>query len=51
VRTALREAAARRRGKSSLIAEVELLAADDGDREEMRLVREQLDELAPEAVD
>jgi mRNA interferase MazF len=35
VRTALLEAAARRRARSSLIAEVERLAADDGDREEM----------------
>jgi Arc/MetJ-type ribon-helix-helix transcriptional regulator len=51
VRTALREAAARRRARSSLIAEVERLAGDDDDREEMRIVREQLDELAPERLD
>jgi Arc/MetJ-type ribon-helix-helix transcriptional regulator len=51
VRTALREAAARRRARSSLIVEVERLAADDGDREEMRIVREQLAELAPDPVD
>jgi Arc/MetJ-type ribon-helix-helix transcriptional regulator len=51
VRTALREAAARRRARSSLIAEVELLAADDVDREEMRTIREQLAELAPDPVD
>ena len=47
VRTALREAAARRRTRSALRSEVRRLAADDGDREEMRLVREQLAELAP----
>jgi hypothetical protein len=46
-----REAAARRRAKSSLVAEVERLAADEGDREEMRVVREQLAELAPDPVD
>jgi hypothetical protein len=51
VRTALREAAARRRAKSSLIAEAERLAADDGDREEMLIVREQLAELAPDPED
>jgi hypothetical protein len=51
VRTALIEAAARRRARSSLIAEVERLAADDGDREEMRIVRGQLAELAPDPVD
>jgi Arc/MetJ-type ribon-helix-helix transcriptional regulator len=51
VRTALREAAGRRRARSSLTAEVERLAADDGDREEMRIVREQLSELAPDPVD
>lgn len=48
VRIALREAAARRWAKSSLIAEVERLAADDADRDEMRVVREQLAELAPD---
>jgi hypothetical protein len=51
VRTALREAAARRRARSSLIAEVERLAADEADREEMRVVREQLAEFAPGSVD
>ena len=51
VRIALREAAARRRTRSSLVAEVERLAADDTDREEMRVVREQLAELAPDPVD
>jgi Arc/MetJ-type ribon-helix-helix transcriptional regulator len=47
VRTALREAAARRRMRSSLAEEVRRLAADETDREEMRLVREQLADLAP----
>jgi hypothetical protein len=47
VRTALREAAARRRARSSITAEVQKLAADEGDREEMRIVREQMAELAP----
>lgn len=47
VRTALREAAARRRMRSSLAEEVRQLAADEADREEMRLVREQLADLAP----
>jgi len=51
VRTALREAAARRRVRSSLVAEAERLAADDGDRAEMRAIREQMAELAPEAID
>jgi hypothetical protein len=51
VRIALREATARRRARSSLVAEVERLAADDGDREEMRIVREQLAGLAPDPVD
>jgi Arc/MetJ-type ribon-helix-helix transcriptional regulator len=47
VRTALREAAGRRRVRSALRAEVERLAADEADREEMRIVREQMAELAP----
>jgi hypothetical protein len=51
VRTALREAAARRRLRSMLAAEVERLAADVDDLEEMRLVREELAELAPDPVD
>jgi len=51
VRTALQEAAARRRARSSLMAEVEQLAQDEGDREEMRIVREQLAELAPDPID
>jgi Arc/MetJ-type ribon-helix-helix transcriptional regulator len=51
VRTALREAAARRRSRSSIVEEVERLAADEADRTEMRAVREQVAELAPEPVD
>jgi hypothetical protein len=47
VRTALREAAARRRVRSALREEVRRLAADRADREEMRAVREHLAELAP----
>jgi hypothetical protein len=47
VRTALREAAARRRSRSALREEVSRLAADDADREEMRIIREQMSELAP----
>lgn len=51
VRTALLESAARRRARSSIAAEVERLAADEADRAEMRIVREQMAELAPESVD
>jgi hypothetical protein len=51
VRTALREAAARRRARSSIAEEVERLAADETDRTEMRLIREQMAELAPESLD
>lgn len=51
VRTALREAAARRRARSSIAEEVERLVADEGDRQEMRLVREQMAELAPDPLD
>lgn len=47
VRTALHEAAARRRVRSVLREEVLRLAADEGDREEMRLIREQMADLAP----
>jgi hypothetical protein len=47
VRLALREAADRRRTRSSIRDEVRRLAADSLDREEMRLIREQLAELAP----
>jgi transcriptional accessory protein Tex/SPT6 len=47
VRTAQREAAARRRVRSSIAEEVRELAADEADREEMRIIREQLADLAP----
>jgi antitoxin component of RelBE/YafQ-DinJ toxin-antitoxin module len=47
VRTALTEAAARRRVRSAIQAEVLTLAGDEADREEMRIIREQLAELAP----
>jgi Arc/MetJ-type ribon-helix-helix transcriptional regulator len=51
VRTALREAAARRRVRSAIRDEVRRLAADERDREEMRIIREQLAELAPPPSD
>jgi Arc/MetJ-type ribon-helix-helix transcriptional regulator len=51
VRTALREAAARRRARSSIAAEVERLVDDEVDRTEMRIIREQMAELAPKALD
>ena len=51
VRTALREAAARRRTRSAIRDEVCRLAADERDREEMRVIREQLVELAPPLSD
>lgn len=51
VRTALREAAARRRVRSALRAEVSGLAADEADSEEMRIIREQMADLAPAPVD
>jgi Arc/MetJ-type ribon-helix-helix transcriptional regulator len=47
VRSALREAAARRRTRSAIRAEVLSLEADQSDREEMRTIREQMAELAP----
>jgi hypothetical protein len=51
VRVALREAAARRRLRSTVREEVRRLAADENDREEMRIIREQLAELAPPVTD
>jgi hypothetical protein len=51
VRTALREAAARRRIRSAIRDEVRRLAGDEHDREEMRIIREQLAELAPPRSD
>jgi len=50
VRTALREAAAKRRARSSIAEEVKLLAADGVDREEMQVIREQMADLAPESL-
>jgi Arc/MetJ-type ribon-helix-helix transcriptional regulator len=47
VRIALRESAARRRTASALRAEVARLAEDPRDREEMRAIREFMEELAP----
>jgi hypothetical protein len=46
VRTALKEAAARRRTSAALREEARRLAEDPVDVEEMRLVREQMAELA-----
>lgn len=51
VRAALREAAARRRARSSIAAEVGRLAGEENDRAEMRAIREQMAELAPEPID
>jgi hypothetical protein len=51
VRTALHEAAARRRARSSIGKEVERLAADEADRAEMRVIREQMSDLAPKLLD
>lgn len=51
VRNALQEAAARRRSRSSIAEEVERLAVDEADRAEMRVVREQMAELAPKSLD
>jgi hypothetical protein len=47
----LREAAARRRVRSAIREEVRLVATDATDREEMRIIREQLAELAPAPSD
>ena len=51
VRLALREAAARRRVRSAIRQEVDSLAADRADREEMRVIREQMAGLAPSPPD
>jgi hypothetical protein len=51
VRAALREAAARRLARSMIREEVQRLAADEGDREQMRAIREQMAELAPRTDD
>ena len=51
VRTALREAAARRRIRSAIQDEVGQLAQDAADRAEMTLIREQMAALAPAETD
>lgn len=51
VRTALRESAARRRTRASIAQEVKQLANDEMDRTEMRIIREQMAELAPDPLD
>ena len=51
VRLALREAAARRRVRSAIREEVDSLAADRADREEMRVIRQQMAGLAPSPPD
>ena len=51
VRTALREASGRRRTRSAIRDEVRRLAADEGDRDEMQIIREQMAELAPPLSD
>jgi hypothetical protein len=51
VRTALREAAARRRVRSTIAHEVAGLAGDTEDRSEMQVIREQMAELAPTLSD
>ena len=47
VRTALREAAARRHQRAALIEEVARLAEDDIDRKEMALIRDHMSDFAP----
>lgn len=49
VRTALQEAAQRRRNRAAVREEVRLLAADAADVAEMRDIRDQMAELAPTA--
>jgi hypothetical protein len=49
VRTAMREAATRGRVRSSIVEEVRRLPADERDRDEMRIIREQMADLAPPA--
>ena len=51
VRTALREAAAKRLARSSIAEEVRLLVSDEKDQTEMRAICEQMAELAPESLD
>lgn len=49
VRTALNEAAARRRNRMAVREEVRRLADDPADRDEMGAIREQMAKLAPSA--
>jgi hypothetical protein len=51
VRTALCEAAARRRTSEALREESRRLARDSGDRAEIRAIREEMDEMAPSSED
>ncbi len=51
VRTALREAATRRLVRPTIREEVRRVAAHAADREEMRVIREQMVELAPPSSD
>lgn len=51
VRTALREAAERRRQGAAIYEEVRALAADEADREQMALIRKQMADLAPQVPD
>ncbi len=51
VRTALREAAMRRRVRPAPRDEVRNVAADERDREEMRIIRDQMANLAPGLAD
>lgn len=51
VRTALRETAVRRRVRSALREEVRNVASDERDREEMRIIRGQMANLAPGLAD
>lgn len=51
VRTALREAAARRRTRSAIRDEIRRLVEDEVDVDEMRLIREQMAQLAPDAAE
>jgi Arc/MetJ-type ribon-helix-helix transcriptional regulator len=48
VRASLREAAARRGVRSSIVAEAQRLAGDDADLAEMRAIRQHMAALAPE---
>jgi hypothetical protein len=51
VRTALREAAARRRTRSAVREEVRRIADDEIDCEKMLIIREQMADLAPASSD